>query len=388
MLLNVDGRSIAMCKIANTRITNLLLIFIPYIFLLVLNTHAQENPINLGAILLLSGEYSMQGAAFREGVELAQDIVNQAGGIKGRSLNIIIEDSKYQSAMAHSAAMKLLNQDKITAGIISTLHETKSSGQQFEKAKVPAIVLWDSCPELDVMGDYIFGIGPWAPSTGEKSAAYALSELKAKSAVIVGNVNEWSISVGDTFQKQFELGGGSILQKISLNPGNDFRAIIVKIKALKPDVIYAPVTDNLIAFFKQTKDLGLTQPIITSDNLNEEILKNAGTVVEGIYQTQVGDPDSGAFKQFLAEYEKKFQKPATLPLYVAWAYDSVMLYAKAISEVGVNPQKIKDALYKVKDYDGASGIITFNQAGSSPKLVGMFRVIGGKLMPVERVSSK
>src|SRR5262245_30603528 len=135
-----------------------------FISFLPVAAHSSPPPFKIGALIHLTGEWPAQGAAFREGIELAADEINKAGGIRGRPIELVVEDTQYKSVVAHTIGKKMLSVDHVSAAIIGTISEVMAVGPEFERAKVPLFVLWDSAPELEALGDYVFAIGPWAPS--------------------------------------------------------------------------------------------------------------------------------------------------------------------------------------------------------------------------------
>jgi branched-chain amino acid transport system substrate-binding protein len=342
------------------------------------------EPLKIGAALHLSGEYAPQGAAFREGIELAASELNASADANGAPIQLFVEDTQYIPKIAFSAAKRLLNINKVAAVIIGTFAEAKAINSEFEKNKIPLIVLWDSNPKLEEMGEYVFAIGPWTPSSGEHSAEYAFNILGKRKAVVIGHANEWSLSVSEIFAKKFTELGGTVLHNYSLIPEDaDFRAALTTMRTLNPDVVYAPVSNNIPDFFKQYKELNFSIPVITSDNLNDETIKIAGQYLEGVYQTQVADPTQSATAEMAEKYKSKYQKPCTMPLFVGWGYDAVKLIALAASKGDGTPQSIQKELYKIKNYQGASGVISINEKGSSPMLVNMYQIKNGQFIKLD-----
>lgn len=336
---------------------------------------SSPQPIKIGALLDLSGEYASAGAAFREGMDLAAEELNQAGGVSGSSVKIIYEDTHYNMKSVASAANKLISIDRVNAAVVSTYTEAMVAGPIFEKFKVPLITLWDSSPEIEAIGDYVFGIGVWAPSTSSVAAEFARQKLHAKTAVTISTNGEWSLGVAAAFRKQFEDAGGKIVGQFELNPSDsDFRTVFTRVKALNPDALYAPVSDNVPAFWIQRFKMGIKAPAISSDILNDDILKSIGSAAEGVYQTQATDPSSEATSQLMARYKKRYGKDCTQIFITSLGFDAVSITAEAVRSHGKEPEKIKEGLYAVRNYPGASGDTTIEAGGSSRKLVSMLRV--------------
>ena len=355
--------------------------FLSTLFLLSCSHSPQDNTVRIGTLFHLTGEFAVQGEAFKEGAELAADAINKHGGINGRKLVLIHEDTQYRPLQAVSGAQKLLGRDHVSAVLVSTATEVKAVAPLLRQAKVPGITLWDSSPEIETLGEYLFGLGPWTPSSGEESARFAFDNLKARRAAVIASNTEWSLSVAQFFAEKFKALGGTIVYEAKLNPSEtDYRTPLLKLKDAKPDVVYAPVDSNIPQFFSQTKHQKLTIPIITSDVITDDLLITENSGFEGAYQTMTADPHFPATERMKTEYEAFFKKPLTQTSYVAWGYDGVMLIAKALEDP--TGKDLYRTLLAIQKFPGASGEISFSAQGSAPRPVTVFMVQGGALQSV------
>ncbi|MEX0595935.1 MAG: ABC transporter substrate-binding protein, partial [Candidatus Paceibacterota bacterium] len=327
----------------------------------------ESNLIKIGATLHLTGDLAMPSAAFREGAELAVDQINQTG-INGKKIKLIVEDGHNNARISNTAARKLVSTDRVTAAIISSYFDVMTSGPIFEENSIPVIALWDSSPEIENVGQYVFGIGPWTPSSGQLSANFAITNLQAKTAVIICNHDSWSEYVANAFEVEFKKQGGQILKRDSLSQDEtDFKSLITKIRHLNPDVIYSPIVFNIPPFYKRLNELAVKAQIMTSDIITQENLLQNPEAFEGIYQTNLKDPENKIFKKIQGTYQAKFKKDLTLGWFVAIGYDGVMLLAEAIKVAGLDSKKITAAMYDIKNFPGASSEISINKKGSSPQ---------------------
>ena len=340
---------------------------------------APKDSIKIGAVLMLSGDQAVYGRALLEGIQIGLEEINSSGGINGRKIKLIVEDSELKPKVAHTAAKKLTELDKVTAVLNASFMESMANGKVFESARIPVITLWDSATEIEEIGDYVFGIGLWTPSSAKRASDYAFDDLKARSVVVVSLQSEWSETVADLFEKMFKEKGGKILKRFSLEPSEtDFRTVIAKTKSLNPDVLYSPLTESVVAFYSQIRQANFNKPIVTSDIIADEHISLAPDIFEGIFQTSAQDPSSETAGRVLKLYRKKHNKDPKLPLFIAWGYDGFNLLVSSIKTVGEDPEGIKDYLYKVKDFPGASAKISFNKHGSSPVMEKMFKISNGK----------
>lgn len=368
-----------MLKIISLSICSLL--FLPF------QLFAQPKEFKIGSLQQLSGEFAAYGQAILEGTKLAVDEANEVNKdeINAKDnfkLKLITYDHQLNAQKAFMYAKKLVEIDKVDAILISDYHPAKGIGPYVERKKIPMIVLWDSNPELENMGYYTFGIGPWTPSSGELVAEVARNKFGAKRAALITYQDEWAISCGDYFKKRFLAEGGEILSDDVIQGDEpDFKTILARIKSKKPDMIYSLLTLNNLTFMRQFHELNLNIPHITSDILTPDILAAAKSEYEGVYQTQGADPDFPATRAMKEKFRKSFGKDPEMPSFTAWGYDGVGLIAEAIKKGAKSSEEIARGLYQIKDYDGAFGSTTINERGSAPKYAKLYQVRAGKLVP-------
>lgn len=346
-----------------------------------------QEEIRIGTILHLTGDQAEPAEAFLKGIELAVEEINNKGGITGKQIKLFIEDDELKPRLAHTAAVKLVNADKIHAIILASYLEAMVAGPYLEEQKTPSIVLWDTAKDIEDIGEYIFGIGIWTPSAGEGVANYAYNELGIRKISIINIQNEWSLAVADFFEQEFNKLGGEIINRHTIlsSDTTDFRTTITKIQKENPDAIYSPITDGITVFYKQLKEFGFDKPVISSDIITENHIEILGNAAEGIYQTQANDPEGERTQHMIELYFKKHSKLPKQLLFTSWGYDSVYLFKEAIEKShSLESEKIKDGLYKIREFKGASGTISFDEKGSSRKLEKMFQIQRGEFILVEK----
>lgn len=344
----------------------------------------KQKPFRVGCILYLTGDLAMQENAFREGLEIARDEILQAGGIGGRPLELIVEDTKNDPKLGVNASQKFLSVDKIDAALLSSYQDAMSSGPLYEAAKIPAIVLWDASPEIDAAGDFLFSIGPWIPSAGEAAADFIFGKLGKRKAVSVYTEEQWSNEVHKYFQKRFESLGGTLLRSISAPAENaDFKTIVTKLRREKAEALYAPLTYQILPFYKRLRAQGWTLPIVSSDIITEELVRQDPAIFENVYQTGIQDPTSKDFKELSRRYEIQFHKELTLPWFVATGYDALKILARAAERTSQSHSTLQQELYSVQNFPGAARTYSINSAGSSPDYEHLFQIREGKFHPID-----
>jgi len=350
-------------------------------FLITCSSPTFAEPLKVGALLDLSKTYAPQGQAFLRGIELAAEEVNKA---TPGSAEYFAEDTQFENINAVTAAQRLISQKKVAALITMTANEQKSVVLMAKGFKIPTVALWDSSPEVESLGEYSFGFGPWTPATGEKSAEFVLSYLKGKSAYIVTMQDEWSEHTGKYFEESFQKLGGKILgfDKLAADT-SDFRSTISKIRVLKPDAIFFPLSKNLSIFLKQVGQQALPQMLVTADVLRYEEIKNSQGNAEGVYHLEAAAPESDKALKLFAKYKERYGSECELKQFVSWGYDAMLILADSWKRAGQKGGKdLADAIRNTKDLEVSAGKVYVSPGGSLPKFHVPSQVQNGKLVRV------
>lgn len=345
---------------------------------------SDARPLVFGAALHLTGDYGPIGDAFRRGIELGLDEVRAQGGVSGRPVKVIFDDTAYDMGRTQTIVQRFISVDQVEAILVSNYTEVMRVGPAVERAQTPTVTIWDSSPEIEQLGRYVFGLGVWTPDSAQRVARYAAAQLKAKRAIIVATEGEWALKAKEYFSAEFKAQGGEVMRAVTVLPQEtDFRTILTKIRAQKPDVVYAPIADNIVAFFSQYSAARVGAPVITSDVLTEELVAALGARADGIVQAQGGDA-TGALRAHLMErYRARFGEECRMPLFVALGYDALRVLVEAARRAAhADRASITEQLYTIHSLPGAAAEITISPEGSSRLPTTLMRVQGGRLEPM------
>ncbi|HYO91419.1 MAG TPA: ABC transporter substrate-binding protein, partial [Pyrinomonadaceae bacterium] len=178
---------------------------------------SDTGPIKVGLYADLTGQTSSFGQSTKNGVQMAVDEINKAGGINGRQVQLLIEDDQGLPAQAATVVTKLINQDRVHA----VLGEVASSNSlaaapKAQEAKIPMITPSSTNPKVTQVGDFIFRVCFIDPFQGEVMAKFAVNTLKAKTAAVLTDVNsDYSRGLDQFFTDKFTKMGGRIVEKQS-----------------------------------------------------------------------------------------------------------------------------------------------------------------------------
>jgi branched-chain amino acid transport system substrate-binding protein len=325
-------------------------------------TSTGGNEILIGEYGSLTGAEATFGQSTHNGIKMAVDEINAAGGIKGKKISVLTEDDQSKPEEAANAVTKLISQNNV----IAVLGEVASSNSLAaapicQANKVPMISPSSTNPRVTQVGDYIFRVCYIDPYQGEALAHFVVENLKVKKAAILRDVkSDYSMGLADFFKREFETLGGKIVVDQSYAKGDsDFKAQLTAIKAAGPQVIFVPgyYTDiGQIAI--QARDLGITQPLVGGDGWESpKLIEIGGKALEGCFYSNhyYAEDPAPVVRTFGSKYKDRFSaKPDALS---ALGYDSMMVLAQALNAAPkLEGQSIRDAIANTK-YSGVTGNI-------------------------------
>jgi branched-chain amino acid transport system substrate-binding protein len=345
-----------------------------------------DGTIKIGFIGPLTGPAASYGIPQKNGATLAVEEINVAGGLNGKKIEIIYEDSQMDPNKAINAVKKLIDVDKVS----SIIGETTTAGtlaiaDTVNKNKIALISPSASGAKITDAGDYVFRISP-SDTFQATVAAKFISEIGFKRGAIVFTNDDWGAGIEKALREDFSKLGGTIAASEGCTPGTqDFRTQLIKIKDLKPDFIFIPLHPAESAIFlRQVKELNVPGQIIGADNFSEKaILKTAGKAAEGVIFTMPRSPSGKAYEEFAKKYKEKFNEDASYS--AAAAYDCVNLLIQVMKKAGMVGENIKNTLYSIKDFAGVSGKIGFDKNGDvNTKEFSVVQIQKGDYIPYKK----
>ena len=344
--------------------------------------------LTVGVIAELSGDIPAVGASCKSAAEMAVAEINESGvKIAGKThrLRLVIEDSKGTAGEAVEAAKRLVKDDQIlvVVGPNASLGAVPAS-QVAEDGKVPMISPWSTNPKTTAGKRWIFRAGFTDAFEGHVLAKFATGYVRAtKAAVLFDPGSEAPKSQAELFKKDFEEAGGKVVAFETYKTGEkEFASQLGRIKAAAPDLIFLPSYYNEVPLqLQQAHKLGITVPFLGSDNWSSpELVKLSGRDAEGATFCNHYWPEArvDAVAKFVTQYRNKYgQTPDDV---AALTYDSFKLLAKALSGAAkLDREGIRDALSKIREFEGVTGKMTFKEGSGDPvKSAVMMKVEGGK----------
>lgn len=353
---------------------------------------AKGEPIVLGQFAALTGPTATFGISTDNGIKMAVDEINARGGVLGRPLQVVTEDTASDASQAALAAKKLIAQNKpvVLIGEVAS-KRSLAAAPICQAAKVPMISPASTNPAVTKVGDYIFRTCFIDPFQGKVGARFALDKLKAKSAAILkDNKEDYSVGLAEFFQKEFVAGGGKIVAQEAYSGGDlNFRAQLTRIKAANPDLIFVPGYYSEVPNIAiQARSIGLSKPLMGGDGWDSsklfEISKGAldGSYLSNHYSSDSTDPK---VVKFVGDY-KKLYKDETPDVMAVLGYDALYIVADAIKRAGSTDRvKVRDALAATKNFQAVTGNVTIDKDRNAIKPAVILQVKNNKYNYVSTV---
>ncbi len=325
----------------------------------------KEGVIKIGVIGPLIGSVAEYGQNVKNAIDLATEEINNAGGIKGRKIQLIYEDSgSCEPTKGVTAIQKLINIDKVSIVIDEACSSVALAEAPIaEENKVLLMLPTATNYKIKEAGDYIFRIIPSDAFQGKRIAELVISEGHRKVAVIYIN-NDYGFGLKKVFKEEFEKNRGEIVIVETHGTGEiDFRSLISKVKGMNPEAIFlADLPTEGALILKQLKELGVDVPVYASEGMKDDVvIQTARSAVENlivVFPSQLRGENYGKFEQ---SYKDRYGK--TPESYAVYGYDALKLLGGVIERVGSDAAKVKDGLYNIKGYEGVTGIINFDSFG-------------------------
>jgi len=353
---------------------------------------SSANEIVIGEYGSLTGDKATFGTSTRDGIDMAVEEINKAGGLLGKQVRVIVEDDQGKAEEAQTVVTKLISKDKV----IAVLGEVASSNSLAaapvaQQNQVPMISPSSTNPEVTRKGDYIFRVCFIDPFQGYVMAKFAASTLKLTKVAILRDVkSDYSVGLADVFIDNFKKMGGTIVADESYSQSDtDFNAQLTSLKAKSPQAIFVPgyyTEVGLIA--RQAKKQGINVPLLGGDGWDSpKLTEIGGKDLDGSFLSNhysVDDP-SPAIQKFVSDYKARYN--AVPDALAGLGYDSAMVLFDAIKRAGTTEgPKLRDAIAQTKDFQGVTGKITLDAERNANKPAVVLEIKDGKFLYRETIS--
>ncbi|MDD4050349.1 MAG: ABC transporter substrate-binding protein [candidate division Zixibacteria bacterium] len=350
-----------------------------------------SNDILIGEYSAMTGTTATFGQSTHRGLMMAVDEINAAGGVLGRNIRLLTEDTQSKPEEAATAVTKLISRDGVKA-VIGEVSSSRSlaAAPICQANGIPMVSNASTNPEVTKKGDYIFRVCYIDPFQGEVMARFVYNTLGLRKVAILKDIkNDYSIGLAQYFEETFLKLGGQVVATQAYSEGDiDFKAQLTALKGAEPEAVIVPGYYTEAALIvKQARELNMTIPIVGGDGWDSaKLVEIGGESMNNTYFSTAytaDDPDS-VVQNFVSKYTTRYsEKPDA---FAALGYDAGLILFDAIKRAGgVEGAKIRDALAATRDFRGVTGTITIDRDRNARKPIVIIAVVDGRMTYKETI---
>ena len=331
------------------------------------------DSVKIGFNVPLTGFAAADGKSALNGAKLAVKQANQAGGINGKMIELVVYDDQASPKQAVPISNKLIEKDKVVAAISGSYSgATRAAAGVFQSAEIPYISAYAVHPEITKAGNYVFRTSFMGEVQGRAGAKLIGATLQRKRVVLITLKNDFGKSLAAGFKEaagQFNL---QIVNEYEYSiKDRQFGPIVAKVKADAPEAIYATgyffTAGPLV---NQLRAAGITVPVIGQEGYDsEQFIKIAGKASEGTIITTSLDRDSNSSetRSFISEFEA--MAGHKVDMVAASGHTAMKVLVAAMKKAGTtSPSAIRNAIAQT-NLVASTGSISFNDLGEVQKNV-------------------
>ena len=346
-----------------------------------------DEPFRIGVMESLTGPGETYGTVANQAKQLAVDEINAAGGIDGRMIELVVEDSKCNAQDAITAYNKLTDVEgvKIILG-------TSCSGAMLGAAPLAedeGVILFSGLatnPDIAEAGDYIFRTSMSDAQLGIDTGNLLWAD-GIRTLATINESTDYAEGVRRESVAQFEKRGGTIVgEERYPTDTTDFRSQLTKLFNENPDALHVAAQAEFAGgtIVKQARELGFEGPIYSDVVVvGATALEIAGDAATGLKAVTADlDPANNKAQEVLKNFREKYDY-VTLPWYLGSAYDDVYITAECLKETGDDQDAdgFRDCMYGIT-WSGAIGVnYSFDNKG---EVVGLSNLVVQVLPTAER----
>jgi branched-chain amino acid transport system substrate-binding protein len=359
--------------------------------------HAQQaEEVKIGFAGPMTGAQAHYGADFKNGITLAIEDINATKPvIGGKPVTFVLDaaDDQADPRTGTTVAQKLV--DDGIKGMLGHFNSgtTIPASRIYANAGIPEIAM-ATAPEYTQQGfKTTFRMMTSDTQQGSVAGTFAVKNLGMKKIAIVDDRTAYGQGLADQFEKAAKASGATIVDREFTNDkAVDFKAILTKLKAANPDLIYFGGADSQAGpMVKQMKTLGMKAPLMGGEMVRTPtFLQVAGDAANGTVASLAGLPidDMPGGKDYVAKYKKRFGED--VQTYSPYAYDGAMAMFAAMKKANsTDPAKYLPVLAQTDIPAVTTTHLAYDAKGDLKNGgITIYKVVDGKWTPLQSVGGK
>jgi branched-chain amino acid transport system substrate-binding protein len=362
-------------------------------FLLLLGTLlaagcAQQQAVEFGAVLPLTGPSDVYGDSIHRGIELAVDELRGRRDLSFQ-VSVKIEDSQSDPERAAELLDQLYDDGALAAIGGVTSSEALRLVSVAEKHDRVLLSPSASAPELSGSSELFFRIYPSDLQEGSKMANFASETLELEKLVILAKESPYARGIQGVFQSVFQSYGGAVMEVIEFPPNTlDFSGVVDRVKTLEPPAVYlAAHALEIAALIPELRRRNFRGRILTTSAFAApSAIAQAGSAANDIFLTQAVfdlESEDERVRRFVDSYRSRFN--VSPDIYAANGYDAVMVLVEAALRGGTLASDLWKGMRAIQNFAGATGNIQFDDRGDVQRFPRIYVISEGALLDYDKV---
>ena len=343
---------------------------------------APDQEIRIGFTVPLTGAAASEGALFIKAIKLALKQINEAGGVNGKKINLIMEDTQSTNPGALAALQKCVEKDKVLA-LVGPVKSTQilAMSDAIKSYAIP-IMIGGTNANLTRKGNpWLFRVRPDDSIAAAAMVKFIKEDLKLSKVGILHDTDAFGTGGADLVEQGAKANGLTVAKRERYTTKDkDFTAQLLSLKnaGAQVMVVYGTNTEDVAVIQRQYRQLGSPYKYLGSvSSGGRDCLRLAKEAAEGLMAVADFVPgQSPVNKKYAADYRKEYGED--FDANSVWAYDGLKILADAIRKAGEDRNKIREALLATQGYKGALGTFSFTPNGDGLSEVSVVQIQNGK----------
>ena len=353
---------------------------------------SKAKTIKIGLNIPLTGDIPKVGEGSKFAAQMWLEDIKAAGGLKiaGETymVELVIEDNESRAESAVKVNTKMITEDEVLVIVgPQSSKQAVPAGEVANNYKTPMVSPWSTNPNTTKDRPFVFRACFLDPFQGPVAANFITEEFGfTKAAVLYDVASDYPKGLAEFFKAGWEdlHGPGSVVAFESFTTRDaDFSSQLTKIIRSGAEVMFTPQYYNEVALIvQQAHELGWDKPIVGSDSWGSaETVELCGKDCYGLFFSThyAAAGATGATKVFIDRYRKKYGYVPDDVAALTWdtmriVQEAIQSYGKITGNVKKDREGVRDALARIKEFDGITGKMTFTEDGDPIKCAVIVRI--------------
>ena len=343
------------------------------------------DAVKIGAVLPLSGEWSIYGQPIKNGIDLAYKELTEAGDFPYQ-IELVVADSESNPELAKQRLAELYGDG--AAAVIGGATSAEALQMVAVADQYDRVLLSPSAsnPELTGISKNFYRVFLSDAREGTTMASFAFGKLGIKSAVILSKEEAYAKGIQVVFANEFQRQGGEVLDMIEFPANPDVSGLVERVMTVSPEAVYiAAYAADIASLLTALRSAGYEKYIFTTSAFAAPaVIEQQGENAEGVFLTQsVFEPESEdpLIEGFVDTYRAAYGVPPDL--YAAHGYDAMLILAETLRKSGPIASDFWKGMSSIREFPGVTGMIQFDERGDVQKFPHVYVVEEGNLIDYE-----